>query len=107
MPADFARITDPSRREHFVYRLYGKRGRLLYIGCSMNLERRLREHRRSFGERLAPRVKATGPYNYETARRIERAAIEAAQPPFNREWTEGHRRGISPFAPRRHQRTVA
>lgn len=92
--ADYARIKDPARTEHYVYRLYGKRGRPLYIGCSMNLKVRLREHRYNgnFGH-LIERVETEGPYNYDDARRIERAAIETEKPKFNREWTPRFRRG--------------
>lgn len=96
MPTDFERIKDPARREHYVYTLLGPRGRIIYIGCSMNLTLRLKEHRRNaLWGHLWTRVKARGPYNYQTARRLEREAIEAAQPPFNIEWTKGHRRGVA------------
>lgn len=82
-------------RPHFVYRIYGRRGRLLYIGCSMDLPRRLAEHHRSGLGRLMHRVETEGPFDFTTARAIERAAIEATTPPFNTEWTSRYQRGKS------------
>lgn len=95
MSADYDRIHDPERQEHYVYRLYGKRGRLLYIGCSMNLKLRLSEHGRNgnFGH-LITATSIEGPFNYFEGRRIERAAIESERPEFNREWTPRYRRGV-------------
>lgn len=96
MPADQQRIHDPNLREHYVYRLLGKRDRLLYIGCSMNLPLRISEHKRNarFGH-LIGRVEKFGPYSFREARDVEAAWIRAAQPPFNTEYTHGHRRGVA------------
>jgi predicted GIY-YIG superfamily endonuclease len=96
MPTDFARIKDPARREHYVYRLLTKRGRTLYIGCTMNLPRRLRDHRNhgTYGD-LWVRAKAYGPYPYHVARAMERRLIEAEQLAYNREWTPRFRRGFA------------
>ncbi|HET7736435.1 MAG TPA: hypothetical protein VFK52_10695 [Nocardioidaceae bacterium] len=33
-----------ARRPHFVYRAYDAAGRLLYIGCTLDFDRRRREH---------------------------------------------------------------
>jgi excinuclease UvrABC nuclease subunit len=85
--ADYTRIRNPELTEHYVYRLLGKKGRLLYIGCSMNLKGRLAEHRRNglFGH-LIGRVETEGPYDYFTARGVEREAILRLRPPYNTEW---------------------
>lgn len=97
--ADYARIKDPARREHYVYRLLTKRGKTLYIGCSMNLKLRLSEHRRHGGYGHAiHRVKCYGPYSYDAARALERRLIEAEEPPFNTEWTRRHVRGVAGYA---------
>jgi predicted GIY-YIG superfamily endonuclease len=84
MSTDFGRLMDPDLREHFVYRALDAEGRLLYVGCSMNVERRMAEHK-AWGEwthRVA-RLKLAGPYNYSTARRMEREAIQSEDPLFN------------------------
>jgi len=94
MPADYARIHDPNLTEHFVYRLYGRQGRLLYIGCSMNLELRLKEHRRWLGSKIA-RVEVEGPFNYQDGRRYERELIETDPGVHNIEWTDRYQRGVA------------
>lgn len=95
MSADYARIHDPGLREHFVYSLYGRRGHLLYVGCSMNLALRLREHSRRFGLALA-RVETLGPFTYQIGRRVERELIETRPGKYNLEWTNRYVRGYSP-----------
>jgi excinuclease UvrABC nuclease subunit len=94
MPADYERIRDPGRAEHYVYRLLGPRGKVLYVGCSMNLELRLKDHGRN--RQWWAKVSTEGPFDYFTARRRERELIEELQPPRNIEWTKRHRRGV-PF----------
>lgn len=83
--AQAAVIQDPARREHYVYWVYDASDVLLYIGCSMNLRRRWSEHRSDHREwiNFAARFRVQGPYNYETARRMERDAIDSYEPPFN------------------------
>lgn len=83
--AQVAAIQDPARRQHYVYWAYDSSDVLLYIGCSMNLRRRWSEHRSDQREwtKHAARFRLQGPYNYETARRLERAAIDSHEPPFN------------------------
>lgn len=80
-----------------VYHLYNQHGRVLYIGCTTNLPRRLAEHRRNLrmGYRIA-RVAVSDPMPKREALAVERAAIEAEQPEFNIEWTVRHKRGYSP-----------
>lgn len=75
---------DPERREHFVYRAFDAAGDLLYVGCTMRPNLRAQEHRgQSKWFHLAASFKMSGPYNYETGRRIEREAIQTESPLFN------------------------
>lgn len=81
---DFARIHDPACRRHFVYRAFDAESRLLYVGCTMNLDRRRKEHRSDSPWFVhATRFRIAGPYNYQTARRIERETIATEQPLYN------------------------
>lgn len=96
MPADYERIHDLEREEHYVYRLLGARGRVLYIGCSMVPDKRIAEHRRNgrFGH-LVGATEQFGPYSYQEGRAVEAAWISAEQPPFNTEHTHREQRGVS------------
>lgn len=84
MSTDFTRIMDPERREHFVYRYFDADGRLIYVGCSMNPEKRRSEHRytQPWGNDVA-RIRLSGPYNYKKARDLEREAIRTEDPLHN------------------------
>lgn len=75
---------DPSRREHFVYRCFDEHGRLIYVGCTMNPDRRRREHRTDRKEwlPLVRRTRMAGPYTYATARRLEREALRDEYPMY-------------------------
>lgn len=79
-------LTRVADRPHFVYRVYGARGRLLYIGCTSNLALRKRDHRLWSGEWFskAKRWDIDGPHDYRTARALELAAIHAERPRYNR-----------------------
>lgn len=75
---------NPQRREHFVYRAFDLHGRLLYVGCTMRLAERWAEHRAwSRWASRARRFRISGPYNYDTARRLEREAVRSEHPRFN------------------------
>lgn len=84
--ADYGRIQDPARSEHYVYRLLSARGRTLYIGCTMNLAARIAEHRRNarLGH-LFTDYSTIGPFNYQDARRAEAVLILTETPPHNSE----------------------
>jgi hypothetical protein len=83
-------------RPHFVYRLLGRRGRVLYIGCTVNPQQRTSVWKRShtIGP-LIGRVELIGPLSFRAARRVEKALIEQQGPAFNVEHTPRHRRGWS------------
>lgn len=75
---------DPARREHFVYRAYDAAGQLLYVGCTLRPSLRYQEHKgQSRWFCMASSFKMQGPYNYETARRLEREAIHSEHPIHN------------------------
>ena len=77
---------NPDRREHFVYRCYDIDGDLLYVGCTMDLDRRRKDHSGLNGSAWWPlldRVRLAGPFNYSTARQIERDAIRDDWPIWN------------------------
>lgn len=83
--AQAAAIMDPARREHYVYWVYDASDVLLYIGCSMQPKKRWAGHLADRREwtKYAARFRLQGPYSYETARRMERDAIDSHEPPFN------------------------
>ena len=65
-----------STRNHFVYRYFDSQGRLLYVGCAVNLDRRWQEHRLT-RPGMASQVSAAriaGPFCFQVARSVERKA---------------------------------
>ena len=70
---------------HYVYRIFTKNDKLLYIGCSTDPERRLDELKRKMPwMRYADRY-TKEPYDtYDDGRSAEARAIEAEQPKYNR-----------------------
>jgi predicted GIY-YIG superfamily endonuclease len=73
---------DPSNRNHYVYRYFNADDRLLYVGCTMRPELRWKEHkafRRGMALMVA-KVRMQGPYNFDTAREIERVALATEEP---------------------------
>lgn len=74
----------PLLREHYVYRAFDAEGQLLYVGCTKRLRARKSEHK-SWSEwyPLAVRFRLSGPYNYDTGRRLEREAIDGEHPIWN------------------------
>lgn len=77
-------IQDPQQREHYVYRVFDAEGALLYIGCTNNPDRRWTEHRSDNPKwtSKAARFHLSGPYNYDTARRLEREALATENPQY-------------------------
>lgn len=73
---------DPALREHFVYRCYDADGRLLYVGCTRRPDARWRQHKadRHYWTADVARTRMAGPYNYDTAREIERVALRDEYP---------------------------
>lgn len=78
---------NPERREHYVYRAYNSVGSLLYLGCSMDPEKRMKYHRNANSPWLSRSRKfvVAGPYNYDTARRLEKEGLATENPLFG--WT--------------------
>ena len=82
------------KRDHYIYRLLGKGGRVLYVGCSSRPEGRIAEHRRGHGwGHLIHKVETEGPFTYADARALERRRIEEKPGAYNTEWTPKHHRG--------------
>lgn len=83
---------------YFLYRMYDRRGRLLYLGCSSNPANRVRTHylTRWWGQYVV-RVVLSEPYDtQEEAYRAERQAILAEQPVHNKNG-RGSRVPSAPF----------
>lgn len=76
-------MTDDTFEAH-VYRAFDASGRLLYVGCSVDLEGRLREHSRSAHWWLfQDRIVAVGYPTREEAAEAEETAIGAEHPRWN------------------------
>lgn len=74
----------PHLREHYVYRAFAADGTLLYVGCTRNPTGRASEHRgQSQWFKRAKSFRMVGPFNYDTARAMERAAIRSESPLWN------------------------
>ena len=70
--------------ENYVYRAFDEADRLLYIGCSLDVRKRLMAHRReSDWFRYCKTVRLAGPFRRSEAMRLEREAIETEGSFFN------------------------
>ncbi|WP_448449126.1 GIY-YIG nuclease family protein [Mycolicibacterium sp. XJ775] len=69
-------------RDHFVYRVFHQDGRLLYIGCTKNLDARWKQHcyQRPGLKLVDARFRVQGPYIKSVARTIERRALNSEAP---------------------------
>lgn len=77
-------VRTPLLREHFVYRGYDADGVLLYVGCTKGLAQRIKDHEADHRWiHLARSFRLAGPFNYETARELEREAIHTERPLYN------------------------
>lgn len=76
---------ESDERNHWVYRVFDREGRLLYVGCSKHLGKRWKEHysNRSAWLPYARSRRLTGPFTYRQARYLEREAIWGEAPIFN------------------------
>lgn len=74
-----ARYERLAATEHYVYRAWDESGLLLYIGCSVNVQRRMSGHRSgSMWARFAETITVDGPYPTKAeGRAAEHAAIES------------------------------
>lgn len=72
-------------RDHFVYRLYDDSGEVIYVGCTRRPRRRWLEHTKQSPEMVAETAHRymSGPYDGETARRIEREQLLALRPKYD------------------------
>lgn len=76
---------------HYLYRCFDEDGRLLYIGCTSNVEKRMSVHRSNRRQKASrwlrvcmDRYEVDGPFlSLEAARGAERDAIAAERPLFN------------------------
>ena len=67
-----------------VYRVYDAEDRLLYVGCSVNIDTRMGQHRKdSAWFPYMAHWTAEAPIRFEDARQREREVIEAEHPWFN------------------------
>lgn len=82
-------------RPHTVYRLYDNADRLLYVGCTRDLDLRLYMHDGYYNATstafrgLVERVESVEYENKATARDAEREAIRAEAPLFNKAHNKG------------------
>lgn len=76
---------DPNIRNHYVYRYFAADGRLLYVGCSLRPGIRWHEHKswRPEMTNQVARWTQQGPYNFDTARAVEKHAIATEEPFYN------------------------
>lgn len=77
--------TDP----HAVYFVHDRRGKVVYIGCSWNPEKRMKYHRAKAPWRGEIATWTADWYpNKDAARTVERDLIRATQPRFNIQCTD-------------------
>lgn len=78
------RCTVDAERDHFVYRLFDRRGALLYIGCTSNFRNRWYDLRAEWmWMRKATAVRMVGPLPKSDAYELEARLIAEERPPHN------------------------
>lgn len=72
-------------RKHFVYRVFDDRDLLLYVGCTMDLDRRYKQHRYNESPWFpyATRFYLEGPFTHSAGFERENEVIESERPFFN------------------------
>lgn len=109
-PETLDAMTSDRISQYFVYRCYDAAGVCLYIGRSNDPVRRLRDHHGTVSQvwpRQVVQVDVAGPFTWPEAVRLERQAIEAAQPVHNIIFTAAagwRRRPALPVVERSHRR---
>lgn len=68
---------------HYVYRHLDSEGRVLYVGCTTNIERRTSQHRYSPWHPFIARVAKRKVIGRIAALESERTVIRREQPPYN------------------------
>jgi hypothetical protein len=69
---------------HYVYRAFDSGARLLYVGCTNDVVRRLAQHRASSSwHPFMETFKVEGPFHRDVALEVEAAAIAGEHPFFN------------------------
>lgn len=92
----------PNKQQCQVYRFYDKRGRLLYIGMSINAVRRMEEHRATKAWWLdVADVKVDMYPDRASAERAEREAIQRERPRWNVIHGTGRRKPLPVVKPKR------
>lgn len=70
---------------YYVYRFFDKNDKLLWVGCSSDVKRRIEEHKRIRPWMHETVRVTTEPYEtYEDGRSAEARAVEAEKPKYNR-----------------------
>lgn len=68
---------------HFVYRVFDATGRLLYVGCAVDVERRMEQHSGQWWRWYVAEVTWTGYPTRAAGRTAEAEAIVAERPVCN------------------------
>lgn len=68
---------------HFVYRCFDKRGDIVYVGCTHDVQKRMAQHRPNNIGQTTVRLKVTVHPDHRTALDVERAEIRRFEPKYN------------------------
>ncbi|UEJ83952.1 GIY-YIG nuclease family protein [Brachybacterium halotolerans subsp. kimchii] len=70
---------------HFVYRCVDAEGRVVYVGCTHDVTKRWKQHKKTGVAGTTARLKVTVHPDQATALEVERAEIAAHEPRLNRQ----------------------
>lgn len=74
---------------HYVYRMYNRQNKLIYVGCTTDLKRRIRQHKReSLWIRKAHRYTFEEYSSKEEGRAAEARIIMDERPWYNTQWKQ-------------------